>query len=125
MKFSVLHYCRRVQADAQREQHAKDKQQQHAQELRRTVSTRELAWNESHCIKTPRYLMSGPCMQAQDEETQRERKAELAARTAAIQGLADMEGDPQDLWQAAVQLAATYTSASGEPRSRIISAHSP
>lgn len=58
-------------------------------------------------------------MQAQDEEAQRERTAELAARTAAIQGLADIVGDPQELWQAAVQLATTYTSASGEPRSHI------
>ncbi len=53
-------------------------------------------------------------MQAQEQEAQREQEAALAARTAAIQGLASMVGDPQDLWQAAVQLAKTYTSAAGE-----------
>jgi hypothetical protein len=66
-----------------------------------------------------------PFLQAQDEEAQRKRTAELAACTAAIQSLADMVGDPQDLWQAAVQLATTYTSASGEHLElHAISAHS-
>lgn len=53
-------------------------------------------------------------MQAQEEEALRDAAAALAARTAAIQGLASMVGDPQDLWQAAVQLAKTYTSAAGK-----------
>lgn len=53
-------------------------------------------------------------MQAQEQEAQHELESALSARTAAIQGLASMVGDPQDLWQAAVQLAKTYTSAAGK-----------
>lgn len=84
----------------------------------------ELARSDNHCINFTRTCLLGVCMQAQDEEAQRERTAKLAARTAAIQGLEDMVGEPHDLWQAAVQLATTYTSASGEPSSHITSAHS-
>jgi hypothetical protein len=53
-------------------------------------------------------------VQAQEEEAKHETAAALAARAAAIQGLANMVADPQDLWQAAVQLANSYTSAAGE-----------
>ena len=52
-------------------------------------------------------------LQAQEQEELQEQEAALAARAAAIQGLAKMVADPQDLWQAAVQLARTYTSAAG------------
>jgi len=58
-------------------------------------------------------------LQAQDQEAQNERDAAFAARAAAIQGLANMVGDPQDLWQAAVQLAKTYTAASGGQGSQV------
>lgn len=58
-------------------------------------------------------------LQAQDQEAQNEQDAAIAARAAAIQGLANMVGDPQDLWQAAVQLAKTYTSAAGRHDSQV------
>lgn len=52
-------------------------------------------------------------MQAQEQEAQHKQEEAVAARTAAIQGLANMVADPLDLWQAAVQLAKSYTSAAG------------
>lgn len=41
-------------------------------------------------------------------------EAALAARKAAVQGLASMVADPAELWQTAVQLMRTYTSLPGE-----------
>jgi hypothetical protein len=52
-------------------------------------------------------------MQAQEQEAHHKQEAAVAARTAAIQALANMAADPLDLWQAAVQLAKSYTSAAG------------
>lgn len=115
---SCLLLYRRVQADTQREQHAKDKQQHDQELLRKTVS----CWAVRICFATGRnttvvcvttVLSLHPGMQAQEQEAQHKQEEAVAARTAAIQGLSNMVADPVDLWQAAVQLAKSYTSAAG------------
>jgi hypothetical protein len=49
--------------------------------------------------------------QAQELEEQKQQEAAEAARKAAIDGLASMSSEPLLLWQAAVRLVKSYTSA--------------
>jgi hypothetical protein len=64
-------------------------------------------------------------LQAQELEEQKQQEAAEAARKAAIDGLASMSSEPLLLWQAAVRLVKSYTSAASVYIANIVDEEQP